>query len=113
MSPAWVYDEAKKVDEWHGEVYPGTNVRAGAKILMREGYISSYHWAWDADTVARAILETGPVVVGTDWFMHMFYPDERGRIEIGGRVAGGHAYTLDGVNTETGWMRLKNSWGRD
>lgn len=113
MDPIWVYNEAQKVDEWPGEGYAGTSVRAGAKILRREGYITGYHWAWDADTVVRAILETGPVVVGTDWYRDMFYPDEKGRIEIGGRVLGGHAYCLDGVNTKTGWVRIKNSWGRD
>ncbi len=113
MDPVWVYNEAQLVDEWPGTNYAGTSVRAGAKILRREGYIQSYHWAWNADTVVRAILETGPVVVGTRWYRDMFYPDEQGRIGIGGLDMGGHAYCLDGVNTKTGWVRIKNSWGRN
>src|SRR5688572_4499865 len=35
----FIYHEAQKVDEWDGEGYPGTSVRAGAKVLQREGKI--------------------------------------------------------------------------
>ena len=42
----------------------------------------------------------------------MFYPDRNGTIRIGGKLAGGHAYVINGVDTRTKLFRIKNSWGR-
>lgn len=113
VNPDELYNEAQLVDEWQGEDYDGTSVRAGAKALQQRGLISEYRWAWDADTVANTILTLAPVVVGTNWYENMFYPDASGLIKVGGSIAGGHAYVLDGVNTKTKLFRIKNSWGRD
>jgi hypothetical protein len=111
VSPAWLYGSAQKVDEWEGEGYAGTSVRAGAKVLHDLGYIDAYLWAFDVDTVVEALLTIGPVVVGTDWYESMFRP-EKGQLYIDGRVVGGHAYVLNGVNTDSRRIRVKNSWGR-
>jgi len=107
-----VYRDAQVVDEWPGENYNGTSVRAGAKVLADRGHIGEYRWAWDLETVVRALLDVGPVVVGTNWYSGMFEPNQ-GIIDISGTVAGGHAYLLNGVNRNKGMIRLKNSWGRD
>ena len=50
--------------------------------------------------------------MGTNWYYNMFFPDKTGRIKLGGYLAGGHAYVLNGVNTKTQLFRIKNSWGR-
>lgn len=110
--PAILYNEAQKVDEWPGEDYDGTSVRAGAKILKSKGYISSYAWAWDLETTIQALLTAGPVVVGTTWLYDMFFPNEKGIIKASGEIMGGHAYLLDGVNVNKQLFRIKNSWGR-
>jgi hypothetical protein len=34
----WLYHEAKKIDEWPGEDYDGTSVRAGLDILRKRGH---------------------------------------------------------------------------
>jgi hypothetical protein len=113
--PYWpfgtVYHEAQLVDEWPGEDYDGTSVRAGAKVLKTRGYISNYYWTWDADELADAILHVGPVVVGTNWYSDMFEPDKDGIIKVEGFPVGGHAYTLTGVNKYKGMFHGKNSWG--
>lgn len=111
--PSNIYKMAQKVDEWYGEGYDGTSVRAGAKVLKSHGYIESYHWAWTVEEVVQALLTLGPVVVGTNWTMGMFYPDDEGIIKPSGNVASGHAYLLDGINTNKGLIRIKNSWGRE
>lgn len=113
INPSVLYKEAQRVDEWAGENYDGTSVRAGAKALQSRGLITNYLWAWDVNTVAQAILTTGPVVVGTNWYNQMFYPDQYGKIYIYGRSVGGHAYLLNGVNTKTRMFRIKNSWGQN
>ncbi len=87
-------------------------MRAGAKVLKELGVIEEYRWASNANEVAAAILSVGPVVVGTPWYKDMFYPNNEGIIVPGGDQAGGHAYVLNGVNLDTGYFRLKNSWGR-
>lgn len=110
--PPTLYNEAQKVDEWVGENYAGTSVRAGAKILRSRGFISSYAWAWDLDTTIQAILTKGPVVVGTTWLYDMFFPDKNGIIKASGDFMGGHAYLLDGINVNKKMFRIKNSWGK-
>lgn len=113
MRPQAIYAAAQKVDEWPGEDYDGTSVRAGAKVVKSGGYISSYHWATTLAEVVAILLNTGPVVVGTNWYESMFEPDEAGLLDVSGGVAGGHCYVLDGVNTRHELIRLKNSWGRN
>jgi len=114
VAPQYIYDEAQKVDEWAGTPHDGTSVRAGAKVLQAEGRISEYRWAFDIDTVVNALLTTGPVVVGTNWYRDMFYPDAKtGLIKVSGALAGGHCYVLNGANRKTKLIRGKNSWSRD
>lgn len=112
FAPHQVYNEAQLIDEWPGTDYDGTSVRAGVKVLMQKGVIEEYRWAWDIETVKKALLETGPVVVGTWWYTDMFYPDAKGLIKPTGTKAGGHAYLLNGINLKKGLIRVKNSWGR-
>jgi hypothetical protein len=113
-----IYDAAQRVDQWPGESYAGTSVRAGAKVLMSKGVIQGYRWAFDAASVVDALLHRGPVVVGTWWYQDMFRPVTNKRLKKNiitatGAKAGRHAYMLNGVNTKLGLVRVKNSWGRD
>jgi len=108
-----LYNEAQKIDRWPGENYDGTSVRAGAGILKQKGFISSYNWAWDVNTIVDSLLALGPLVVGTWWTYDMFFPNERGIISASGNRIGGHAYLLDGVSVKKKMIRIKNSWGRE
>ncbi len=108
-----IYGDAQRVDEWPGENYDGTSVRAGAKVLQGMGLISTYRWAWNLDTALNTLLEQGPLVVGTNWYSDMFSVDEDRMVTPGGGIAGGHAYVINGINLVGGFVRLKNSWGRD
>ncbi len=107
------YFAAQLLDEWPGTDYDGTSVRAGAKSLQQQGYVASYRWAFSGDEVVRAVLDVGPVVVGTNWYQSMFFPSDRGLIIPDGPVVGGHAYLIDGASLNSGKVRIKNSWGRD
>lgn len=113
VDPVNVYTLAQLNDEWPGQDYDGTSVRAGVKVLQALGYISAYRWAWDIDTLIMTLLTTGPVVAGTDWYEGMMHPGARnGRIHAIGDLLGGHAYLINGVNTKSKLFRIKNSWGR-
>lgn len=118
--PAWLYHECQLLDEWEGEDYDGTSVRALFKVLQREGLVSVYNWATDPLIAAQHILANGPVVFGTNWYVGMEAPDEHGFIHATGAVAGGHAYLIVGCNVNkkcpdgsSGAFRMQNSWGTD
>ena len=112
VSPQLIYTEAQKIDEWPGENYNGTSVRAAAKYLKSINRISSYLWAFDVNTLVNTVLNIGPVVVGTDWWYNMFFPNNKGIIKATGFIVGGHAYVINGVDIKTKYFRIKNSWGQ-
>ena len=108
----YLYKECQFVDEWPGEDYEGTSVRAAFKLLKQWGYVSEYRWAWDAETVALHVLEVGPVVVGTNWYGLMMSPSAANYLELKGEIVGGHAYMLTGFSRRRNAFRVFNSWGR-
>jgi hypothetical protein len=111
--PFAIYNAARRLDEWEGEDYDGTSVRGGAKALKAWGLIESYQWTFDLATTIYALLEVGPLVVGTNWYSSMYETDDLGNVTVSGSVDGGHAYLLNGVNLSTERVRFKNSWGRN
>lgn len=112
IDPTWLYHAAQDIDEWPGTDYDGTSVRAGAKVLHALGFIESYWWAHDSQSIARFVLDVGPMVMGTDWHRSMFEPDPDGVVALDGNIEGGHCWVLDGVNMKAQTFRGKNSWGR-
>jgi C1A family cysteine protease len=114
-----LYDECQKNDEWPGEDYDGTSVRAGAAALKRRGLISEYRWAFDLETALAHLFAVGPLVVGTDWYMGMFQADKNGFISPGEtEVVGGHGWFILGGSRikkcpdgSVGAARMLNSWG--
>ena len=68
------------LDEWPGEDYDGTSVRAFYKWLKVKGFITEYRWAFDCETVINHVLGIGPVQMGTIWDESMSNPDRWGYI---------------------------------
>jgi hypothetical protein len=63
--------------------------------------------------MVATVLSVGPVVVGTDWLSGMMSPTSGTAIIYAkGRVLGGHAYLVNGVDTVKKVFRIKNSWGQ-
>jgi hypothetical protein len=110
-TPLDFYNLCQLHDQWPGENYSGTSVRAGAKILHHLGIIKSYRWAESIDDVIKALKYIGPMVVGTKWSSNMSNPSSSGLIRLGGFDQGGHAYVLNGIDEDAGLIRIKNSWG--
>ncbi len=113
------YTDCQRNDEWPGEDYDGTSVRAGAKLITARGLATEYRWCWDIETGLAHLLAVGPLVLGTDWHAGMFNPSAGGYIWPTGRVAGGHAYVAIGASRvrrnpdgSTGAVRIINSWGQ-
>lgn len=104
------YKACQMIDEWPGEDYDGTSVRAGAKVLQKMGLISEYRWAFTLQDMINCVLEQGPVIVGTNWYRGMSIPGKNFFIAPDGPLDGGHAYKVDGVNVPAKRFRIKNSW---
>lgn len=111
LDPRGIYHLAQFVDEWNGENYEGTSVRAGAKVLAELGAIGSYKWTWQASTVARHILTVSPVVIGVEWYEGMAEPADDGVMNVTGELLGGHCVCLVGYSSRTNQFKVKNSWG--
>ncbi len=112
-TPKDFYDLCQLHDQWPGENYAGTSVRAGAKILKHLGIIKAYNWAFSIDEVIKAMKFIGPMVVGTRWYSNMSSPSASGLMTPTGTMQGGHCYVINGIDVELGLLRIKNSWGRD
>jgi hypothetical protein len=127
----WLYNEAKKIDDWPGEDYEGSSVRAALEVLLNVGHrrvfrgrsldpnptegIHAFRWAKTVDEVRTAISEGEPVVLGIDWPYDYYDPILIGREwwlpPIDGRIAGGHAICCNGASDRRQAVKLVNSWG--
>jgi hypothetical protein len=87
----------------------GTNIRALAKTLQKEGMIKNYAFAYSTDEISWWILNKGPVIVGTEWTDGMFSPDKNNIIHPTGPVVGGHGYFLN-EKTSDNYYTIHNSW---
>lgn len=118
LKPSVIYRNAQRIDEWPGEDYLGTSVRAGAKVLRNRGFITEFHRAFTVADIENVLLTQGPMCVGTAWHEGFDLPDgitDRDDAlisEITGPMRGGHAYVINGVNRVARIFRMKNSWGR-
>jgi hypothetical protein len=119
---AKIYKEVQRIDEWPGEDYDGTSVRAMMKWLKGKGFVAQYRWAFDCETVVNHVLGTGPVEMGTVWDGGMSNPDKWGYVAPTQSQADdeGHAWTVIGADRQkknpdgtNGRITAINSWGRE
>jgi C1A family cysteine protease len=117
---ARIYKQVQAIDEWPGEDYDGTSVRAFYKWLKDKGFVAEYRWGFDCLTVINHVLGTGPVQMGTIWDDGMSEPDSRGYIAPTKTEAddSGHAWDIVGADKEArnpdgtiGRVTMVNSWG--
>jgi hypothetical protein len=116
-----VYRGAQRIDEWEGENYEGTSVLAGAKVVRDLNLIGSYRWAFSIEDVRDALITTGPVVIGVNWYSGMYDTDRNGIVRVSGDLVGGHCLFLYEYHPRKrlpgDWFgrhrvfRWRNSWG--
>lgn len=108
-----IYSDATRIDPFDGQ-YPtddtGSDGLSVCKVLKKRGLIGSYTHCFSLADVLAA-LQSGPVLVGTNWYDGMFNPGSRGLVEISGAVAGGHEYVAEGVDVDRQEVVFANSWG--
>lgn len=111
IQPIGLYEVTKRFDEWRGEDYEGTSVRAGADVGKRLGLIREYRWARTLEMVIHALLNVGPVIFGLNWYEGMCNTDRNGFIKVEGQCIGGHAIHGFQINTIDRYVTLNQSWG--
>jgi hypothetical protein len=87
----WLYHKAKMVDEWPGESYEGTSVRAALSVLKDFG-----HLPWRKDKV----MDVSPAEGIRE------YRGAKSVDEV-------HQVLQNGVGDRLGAVGVLNSWGRD
>jgi hypothetical protein len=121
-----IYDACTQVDEFpendhDTERQMGTSVRAGAKVLQTQGFLTEYRWCWNASTSADWLAGMdadgrfvgGPLVIGVNFYSGMFQIDAEGFMRVSGTLAGGHCMCLIGWNEKRGFAYGLNSWGHE
>lgn len=106
-----VYRAAQRIDEWEGESYEGTSVRAGMLVGRERGWWDGFRWAFNMIEL-RAALELGPIVIGVEWRDGM-YDAPGGWLTPEGLVVGGHCLLVTGYSAPRNAYRLRNSWGKE
>lgn len=106
-----LYLDAQSYDPWPGNDYAGTSTDAPFRVLRERGVISEWRWLFGPDELRSWLHHYGACAVGTNFYYDMFFPDDKGRITIGGGLAGGHAYLIAHHSERYGY-RVVNSWGR-
>lgn len=97
----WLYREAQRIDEWPGENYDGTSVRAGFEVLRTRGHrqlrgqlmkpedvghgITAYRWTKSSDDVRAAIAAGKPVTLGINWYRQFSSPLQVRRLDDQGK----------------------------
>ncbi len=127
----WLYETARRTDEWPGEDYSGTSLRAGCQALLDLGHrriyrgtqperpehgISAFRWARTVDEIRTAIAGGQPVTLGIEWLESFYEPVQIGRdywigTALADRIVGGHAITIYGASDRRQAVKLVNTWG--
>jgi hypothetical protein len=103
-----IYSRCKQVDGCPEK--DGSTVRAGAKVMKQMGRLGTYFWAGSVDEALDYVSRFGPVVFGTIFTEGMCRPSLIGGIiRPTGKVVGGHAYDIVGVDEK--YATIKQSWG--
>jgi len=110
-----LYEVARRdYDEWPGEDYDGTSVRAGLRAAKAAGYIGEFRWIFDVADFQNTLYWVGPVVIGIPWTEMMYYLDDTYTVRKGGPLVGGHCLCINGIYQRRNGRpqyRARQRWG--
>lgn len=110
------YTWSQQNDEWDGEYYDGTSVRAGLQYLRKQtGHAASFARLLSVDEGINWLKSPvgSPIPIGVDLFQNMAQPDSKNLGAASGRWLGGHAMLWYWYSERTGLCFIRNSWGED
>ena len=107
-----LYSAAETIDG-DGPYPPNDNGSSGlsvAKAALAAGLISAYKHITSL-AAAQTEIQTGPFIVGSNWFTGMDTPSANGVVTATGTVRGGHEYECIGYDATQDLWEFVNSWG--
>jgi hypothetical protein len=109
-----IYSAAEVIDG-DGPYPPNDNGSSGqsvAKAAKNAGLISGYQWCMTIADIDAA-LQSGPVIIGIDWYSSFDSPGANGLIarSSGDYVRGGHELVLRALDVAADEYGGDNSWG--
>lgn len=111
LDTTWLYTACQRFDEFPGEDYSGTSLRAGVKVLKGAGFVGLYVNTRNEPEVRNWVRERGPVVVASKWLQSMSALDSGLWARPLGAVLGAHAWLIVGHNANLKAYLCQNSWG--
>jgi C1A family cysteine protease len=125
FDPDWLYLQAGGTQDRQGGLF----CRAALRVLKHEGARLERHPGSEAgfriaayyavpfalDTLKRALLAYGPLLIASVWYGSWFHPRDGILPAPDGHVVGGHARVFFGWDDSVngGAFLVRNSWGRD
>lgn len=88
----------------------GSSGLSVAKAAKNAGLISGYLHMTSLAAVQTAI-QSGPVIIGVNWYEGFDSPNSAGLVSVSGSVRGGHEFEVIGYDTQTDLWEAVNSWG--
>jgi hypothetical protein len=107
-----LYSAAETIDG-DGPYPPNDNGSSGlsvAKAAKNAGLISGYKHITSL-AAAKTAIQTGPFIVGSNWYTGMDNPSANGLVAATGTVRGGHEYSCIGYDADQDLWEFVNSWG--
>lgn len=109
-----LYSLASILDGVSGQYPPTDTGSTGigvAKALKALGLATGYTHAFSIDALNSA-LQTGPVIIGINWYQSMFDPKSDGQIVVDTKstLDGGHELEVTAFDATTGEYEVPNSW---
>lgn len=127
FDPAWLYRLAQGFDGLPNP-HDGTTLRAALRVMKGTGYallghpeaaghfkIAAYYAVpQDTNSIKRAVIQHGPVLIGSAWYRSWFRPTNGIMPNPFGGVVGGHARYVFGWDDSVngGSFLVRNSWGK-
>jgi hypothetical protein len=108
-----LYARATMLDDAPGTFPPddtGSSGLAVAKAGVQMKYFGAYKHAFGFDKFC-AVLQTSPLLVGTNWYTSMNKTSTTGLVTVRGQLEGGHQWLAIGVDYERQQITGLNSWG--
>lgn len=107
-----LYSAAETIDG-DGPYPPNDNGSSGlsvAQAAKAAGLISGYVHATSL-AAAQTAIQTGPFIIGVNWYTSMDSPDASGLVTVSGTVRGGHEFEVIAYDASTDLWEAINSWG--
>lgn len=109
-----IYSVATSLDPYPGRYPPtdtGSDGHSAAKAARNLGYCRAWTNGYTIDDL-NAMLQLGPVAVGTPWYSSFNRPDSIGTIHLAASayIVGGHEWEVVGWDILADMYRAANSW---